>query len=66
MSWSELERLVRDSNVDGELRRTMDRCQSHDELIAAATSLGYQIRRMDVLKAWQDHPPADMPNVSGG
>jgi len=66
MSWIELERLVKDADVDGDLRRTMDQCQSQDELITVATSLGYQISRMDVLQAWQNHKAPNMPSASGG
>jgi hypothetical protein len=66
MSRSELERLIRDADLDVDLRQTMDRCQSQDELIAVAISLGYQISPMDVLQAWQGQEPADMPSVSGG
>ena len=66
MSWSELERLVKDADVDGDLRWTMDQCQSQDELIAVATSLGYQICSMDVVQAWQDHKAPNMLSASGG
>ncbi len=66
MSWSELERLVMDADIDDDLRWTMDQCRSQDELITVATSLGYQISPMDVLKAWQDHKAPNMPSASGG
>lgn len=66
MSWSELERLVNDADGDHDLCRIMDSCKSQDELIAVATTLGYQINHWDVLQAWFNQSSADLPVVSGG
>ena len=45
MSWSELERLVDEAEVDADLRRSLKGCRSTPELILAARSLGYRITR---------------------
>ena len=66
MSWNELERLFKDADGDDDLCLIMDRCQSQDELIVVATTLGYQINHWDVLQACLDPKAADFPNVSGG
>ncbi|MEB3195466.1 MAG: Nif11 family protein [Cyanobacteriota bacterium] len=66
MSWSELERLVNDADGDDDLCRIMDSCKSQDELIVVATTLGYQINHWDVLQAWLNPRPDDLPVVSGG
>jgi hypothetical protein len=43
MSWSELERLVDQAEVDASLRRSLKGCRSTPELILAARRLGYRI-----------------------
>ena len=45
MSWSELERLVDEAEVDAGLRRSLKGCRSTPELILAARRLGYRITR---------------------
>ena len=40
MSWSELERLVDQAEVDAALRRSLKGCRSTPELILAARRLG--------------------------
>jgi hypothetical protein len=54
MSWSELERLVDQSEVDAALRRSLKGCRSTPELILAARRLGYQITRIDLRRAWEE------------
>ena len=54
MSWSELERLVDQAEVDAGLRRSLKGCRSTPELILAARSLGYRITRMDLERAWEE------------
>ena len=53
MSWSELERLVDQAEVDASLRRSLKGCRSTPELILAARRLGYRITRMDLQRAWE-------------
>jgi predicted ribosomally synthesized peptide with nif11-like leader len=55
MSWSELERLVCDAEADPALQRALRHCRSRKELILAARRLGYQITRIDLQQAWQEH-----------
>ena len=54
MSWSELERLVDQAEVDASLRRSLKGCRSTPELILAARRLGYRITRMDLQRAWEE------------
>ena len=54
MSWSELERLVDQAEVDASLRRSRKGCRSTPELILAARRLGYRITRMDLQRAWEE------------
>ena len=54
MSWSELQRLVEEAELDGGLQRALRHCRSRDELILAARRLGYRITRKDLHKAWQE------------
>jgi hypothetical protein len=54
MSWSELERLVGQAEVDAGLRRSLKGCRSTPELILAARRLGYRITRMDLQRAWEE------------
>ena len=55
MSWSELERLVDEAELDSEIRRALRHCRSRDELVLASRRLGYRITRMDLLRAWREH-----------
>ncbi|MBD1193438.1 Nif11 family protein [Vulcanococcus sp. Clear-D1] len=55
MSWSELERLVCDSEADAAMQRALKHCRSRKELILAARRLGYRITRIDLQRAWQEH-----------
>jgi hypothetical protein len=55
MSWSELERLVCDAEVDAAMQRALKHCRSRKELILAARRLGYRITRVDLQRAWQEH-----------
>ena len=43
MSWSELERVVSDAESNAELRHTLRRCRSRQQLLQAAPRLGYRI-----------------------
>ena len=54
MSWSELERLVDEAEVDAGLRRSLQGCRSTQELILAARRLGYRITRIDLHRAWEE------------
>ena len=54
MSWSELERLVDQAEVDAGLRRSLQGCRSNPELILAARRLGYRITRIDLQRAWEE------------
>jgi hypothetical protein len=54
MSWSELERLVEQAEVDAALRRSLKGCSSTPELILAARRLGYRITRIDLQRAWEE------------
>ena len=54
MSWSELERLVEQAEVDAALRRSLKGCRSIPELILVARRLGYRITRMDLQRAWEE------------
>ena len=40
MSWSELERLVGDAEACAEMRDTLSRCRSRQELLRCARHLG--------------------------
>ncbi|MFN9645134.1 MAG: Nif11-like leader peptide family natural product precursor [Cyanobacteriota bacterium] len=51
MSWSELQRLVEEAEVDGALRRGLRRCRSPRELLMACRRLGYGIQALDLLHA---------------
>lgn len=51
MSWSELERLVHDAELDGTLRRGLRRCRSRRELVLASWRLGYRIQSRDLRTA---------------
>ena len=53
MSWSELERLVDEAEVDACLRRSLKGCFSTPELILAARRLGYRITRLVLQRAWE-------------
>ena len=53
MSWSELERLVDQAEVDASLRRSLKGCRSTPELILSARRLGYRITRIDLQRAWE-------------
>jgi len=55
MSWSELERLVEEAEVDGRVRRALRRCRSGPELVLAARRLGYRITRQDLQRAERLH-----------
>ena len=55
MSWSELERLVRDAEAHAELRHTLRRCRSRQELLRCARNLGYRVTRTDLQNAWLEH-----------
>ena len=54
MSWSELERLVDQAEVDDALRCSLKGCRSTPELILAARRLGYRITRVDLQRAWEE------------
>jgi hypothetical protein len=55
MSWSELERLVSDAESSAELRNTLRRCRSRQELLRSARHLGYRVTRTDLQNAWVEH-----------
>ena len=55
MSWSELERLVNDAEASAELRNTLRRCRSRQQLLQAARHLGYRVTRTDLQHAWVEH-----------
>lgn len=55
MSWSELERLVDEAELQAEIRRALRHCRSREELVLAARRLGYRVTRMDLVRAWQEH-----------
>ncbi len=55
MSWSELERLVSDAEASAELRNTLRRCRSRQQLLQAARHLGYRVTRTDLQNAWVEH-----------
>jgi hypothetical protein len=55
MSWSELERLVSDAEAHAELRSTLRRCRSRQQLLQAARHLGYRVTRIDLQNAWVEH-----------
>lgn len=51
MSWSELQRLVEEAEMDERLSRGLRRCRSRDELLLACQRLGYQIQSLDLRHA---------------
>lgn len=53
VSWSELERLVSEAELDGALRRWLRHCRSRQELILAARRLGFEVCLQDLRQAWQ-------------
>lgn len=53
MSWSELERLVEEAEVDAGLRRGLRHCRSRRELLLACRQLGYGISSRDLRQAWE-------------
>ncbi len=55
MSWSELERLVNDAETHAELRNTLSRCRSRQELLRSARQQGYRVTRNDLQNAWLEH-----------
>jgi hypothetical protein len=55
MSWPELERLVTEAEASQELRRSLRRCRSREELLLAARRLGYRVTRIDLQNAWIAH-----------
>lgn len=55
MSWSELERLVDEAELQADIRRALRHCRSREELVLAGRRLGYRITRMDLVRAWQAH-----------
>jgi hypothetical protein len=55
MSWSELERMVEEAELDDEIRRALRHCRSRQELVLAGRRLGYRITRLDLVRAWQEH-----------
>ena len=55
MSWSELERLVNDAEAHAELRNTLSRSRSRQELLRSARHLGYRVTRTDLQNAWLEH-----------
>jgi hypothetical protein len=55
MSWSELERLVNDAEAHAELRNTLSRSRSRQELLRSARHLGYRVTRADLQNAWLEH-----------
>lgn len=55
MSWSELERMVEEAELDPEIRRALRHCRSRQELVLAARRLGYRVTRLDLARAWQEH-----------
>ncbi len=55
MSWSELERLVNDAEAHDDLRNTLSRCRSREELLRSVRHLGYRVTRNDLQNAWQAH-----------
>ena len=55
MSWLELERLVNDAEAHAELRNTLRRCRSRQELLCCARHLGYRVTRNDLQNAWLEH-----------
>lgn len=55
MSWSELERLVDEAELQADIRRVLRHCRSREELVLAGRRLGYRITRMDLVRAWQAH-----------
>ena len=59
MSWSELERLVEEAELDSTIRRALRHCRSRDELVLAARRLGYRLTRMDLHRARQEHQWAE-------
>ena len=54
MSWSELQRLVEEAELDGGLQLALRHCRSREELILAARRLDYRITRRDLFQAWQE------------
>jgi hypothetical protein len=58
MSWPELKRLVTDAEASQELRRSLRRCRSREELLLAARQLGYRVTRIDLQNAWIAHRQA--------
>jgi hypothetical protein len=58
MSWSELERLVEQAEVQTSLQRALKHCRTQQELVLAARRLGYRITRVDLQRARQldGHP----------
>ena len=55
MSWSELERLVRDGEQRGPIRQALRGCGDDAELVLRARRLGYRITRVDLQRAWLAH-----------
>ena len=65
MSWSELERLVDQAEVDAFLQRSLKGCRSTTELILAARRLGYRITRVDLQRAWEQERQEYKRQVQG-
>ncbi|MCP9793380.1 Nif11-like leader peptide family natural product precursor [Vulcanococcus limneticus Candia 3F8] len=59
MSWSELERLVADAEVERDLRSVLHHCRSRRELILLARRMGYRISRLDLQRAQAEHQLAE-------
>ena len=55
MTWSELERLVRDAEHQECLRRRLQRCGNSAELTDLARTLGYRISQADLRLARVKH-----------
>jgi hypothetical protein len=55
MSWSELERLVRDGERPGPVRCRLRGCTDSVELLLRARQLGYRITRCDLQQALLQH-----------
>jgi hypothetical protein len=55
MSSSELARLDIDAEAHAELRNTLSRCRSRQELLRSARHLGHRVTRTDLQNAWHEH-----------
>lgn len=66
MSWSELERLVRDGERPGLVRRQLRGCRDDADLLLRARCLGYRITRVDLQRALLQHQQQRLGGSGGG